>query len=420
MQIEQLFLERKKNPILNTSYPISPIDWNTYKRKEELDFSDDDKISFYIHIPFCQHLCDFCEYVRTSIPNSDIQSLYLKGIKKDIDQFLEKYPFRQLCGFDIGGGTPTALNDKNFEFLMNIYGDAISKMTLTSDFEPSIESTFQTIDLEKSKMICNSGFRRVSFGIQSSVKIVQQSNNRVNPDMDQMLNVFDMLHHVGISKINIDLMYGLRQQNVADIQIDIDTIKRLDPEQVTLYELRTNMLSHVYDNSKDMLFQYYSALYEGLISLGYKSRFGQNTFSKNQSDLGLSSYLRNRMLQFNAYRGFGISAQSMSKYGVSYNVGKNDLHIKNLLDLKSFPAKDTYVLPSDELLSKYIAISAYYGQFSIKVADRILGQSFRSLYSQEINFCLSKGYLESDANLLTITREGFKYYGAIFSLFFSK
>lgn len=106
-------------------------------------------------------------------------------------------------------------------------------------------------------------------------------------------------------------------------------IEILNPEQVTLYELRTNMIREPSYLSKDELYYAYRCLYEGLIALGYHARFGQNTFSKYIADHGVSSYLRSRMLDGVAYKGFGLSAQSMNNEGISYNIGKNSCQLKN-------------------------------------------------------------------------------------------
>ena len=88
--------------------------------------------------------------------------------------------------------------------------------------------------------------------------------------------------------------------------------------------------------TKDELYNSYSFLYNSLCDLGYYARFGQNTFSKRANDIGVSSYLRERMMNAGAYKGFGISAQSMSRNGVSYNIGKLKKSFNDLLAMKSY------------------------------------------------------------------------------------
>lgn len=103
----------------------------------------------------------------------------------------------------------------------------------------------------------------------------------------------------------------MKGQTAESLRHDAETLAFLNPEQITLYELRTNMIKEESHLSKQELFYFYSYLYNKLISMGYSARFGQNTFSKSPTDMGVSSYLRSRMLEGVAYKGFGISAQSM-------------------------------------------------------------------------------------------------------------
>lgn len=417
--LEELWMSRKNNQLYNTSYPLSPDDWKKYRRAGELDFSGVRQLAFYIHIPFCRHLCPFCEYKRTTTPSKEIQQRYLSGLETDVKAFIDKYPDVELSGFDIGGGTPTALSTANFGRLMDLYKHTVQRLHLSAQYEPSIEGTFQTLTTEKTRMITAAGFRRVSLGIQSANKLVQQSNGRINPDSAFMLQTINTLRTEGVEKINIDLMYGLKGQDLPHLQNDLDLIEILSPEHVTLYEFRPNLLGVNENMSKEELYRSYNFLYKGLTALGYNSRFGQNTFSKNSTDKGLSSYLRNRMFHFMPYKGFGIAAQSMSPQGISYNIGKegNRLDTELLLS-NTFPAADCYLLPRHELLSKYLAVSAYGGFISFEVANRILKDDFGKVFDAEICFCLDRGLMDRHKDRLRITPEGFKHYGATFSLFY--
>ena len=418
MTPQQLFEKRKNNEFFNTSYPLLPEDWVPYKQIGELDFSSCDELSFYLHIPFCQHLCPFCEYRRMLLPSSEMQRHYLQGVHADIHDFIQKHPSFTLMGWDIGGGTPTALDDGNFSYLMDIYQESVDALPIVEDFEPSIEGTFQTMTAYKLSRIKEAHLRRVSMGVQSTVAHVQRSNGRVNPLLDVMADKISEIHAMGIDKVNLDLMYGLKYQTIEDIQQDLLNITQLSPEQITLYELRTNQTGQKINADKSELFHFYDTLYDGLIAHGYKGRYGQNTFTKDHSDLGLSSYLRYRMLQGLPYKGFGLSAQSSSYSGVSYNCGKQGDTIDGILKFDRYPVEDNYVLPPRERLSKYIAISGYFGGFSISVANAILHGDFKSEFEQELDFCLSEHLLTFEGDELRITRKGFKHYGAVFSLFY--
>lgn len=417
MGIKELFEQRKDDSRWNTSYPLSPEDWSAYRVQGPLPFDEDKTLSFYVHIPFCRQLCSFCEYTRMLCPDEELQRAYLSAIANDIRRFKEQYPGIVLQGFDIGGGTPTSLSEDNFRLLMDIYDEALSGLTLTADFEPSIEATFDTLSVAKLERMAGSGIRRLSLGVQSSSTDVLHGHHRKSPQQTEIETWLHRAWGAGIEKVNLDFMYGLAGQTTASIAHDLDLIHSLRPQQVTLYELRTNMIQTKDIPDKETLYAQYCQLYDGLHGMGYVARFGQNTFSLSESDHGVSSYLRHRMLEGASYKGFGISAQSMSRAGVSYNTGKMAPSIRHNLTEPTFGEQFTYLLPPQELASKYLAIAAYNGSFSMKTVED-LGIP-KDTFKDPLDFCLSAGLLHEDKTTgkYHITKPAFKHYGAVFSLF---
>ena len=419
MTIAELFQSRKNDPRWNTSYPLNPSDWAAYRVQGSLSFENDSRISFYVHIPFCKQLCSFCEYTRMLCPDENVQRDYLLAIDNDIEQFKQRYKDIALLGFDIGGGTPTSLSENNFSLLMQIYRNAILGLCVDDRYEPSIEGTFNTLSEQKLEEMATNGFQRLSLGVQSSCSSVLHHHQRRNASEAMMSSWLTKAWDKGIKKVNLDFMYGLKGQNESTIRQDLRLISRLKPQQVTLYELRTNMISAKETFTKELLYSQYAQYYEGLIAMGYNARFGQNTFSVDAKDEGVSSYLRERMLNGAAYKGFGLSAQSMSSVGLSYNIGKVAHANVALLSASSYPEEYTYSLPKKEMAAKYMAISAYNGSFSL---DRLLSYGIKKESLNEIlDFCFSQGLLlyENDKKHVIVTPKGFVHYGALFSLFFS-
>jgi oxygen-independent coproporphyrinogen-3 oxidase len=123
------------------------------------------------------------------------------------------------------------------------------------------------------------------------------------------------------------------------------------------------------------------------------------------------------MIDGTAYKGFGISAQSMSRVGVAYNIGKNSANLKTLINDTTYGEDYTYNLPPLELASKYIAIAAYHGSFSLTHLTELLGADATTYYHQQLSFCQANGLLTTTGDVITCAPKGFKYYGAVFSLF---
>ena len=418
MDIAEIFETRKNDPRWNTSYPLSPEDWARYRVTGRLSFKKDNRLSFYIHIPFCKQLCSFCEYTRMLCPKEDVQRDYLLALNHDIEHFKQCYTNFTLLGFDIGGGTPTSLSEDNFSLLMRIYKDTISGINLSAVYEPSIEGTFNTLSERKLEEMSMNGFHRLSLGVQSSCGSVLQQHHRGQSSEAVMSLWIKKAWDKGIRKVNLDFMYGLQGQNGLTIRQDLELIRCLKPQQVTLYELRTNMISNKASCSKSELYEQYSQYYDGLITLGYNARFGQNTFSFDTLDQGLSSYLRERMLNGAAYKGFGLSAQSMSSTGLSYNIGKLSLELHRFLNNTGYPEEYTYLLPPHELAAKYVAISAYNGSFSIQRLKEM--GAYEESMKETLDFLISQGHLyRGKDKRLYVSKKGFAHYGAVFSLLYS-
>ena len=88
------------------------------------------------------------------------------------------------------------------------------------------------------------------------------------------------------------------------------------------------------------------------------------------------------------------------------------------VNIKSFSEEFTYILPKEELVSKYIAISAYYGSFSLKRITELIGFDYAAHCKEQIDYCTSNVLITIKEGRINITKKGFAHYGAVFSLFY--
>lgn len=415
--IEELFKIADNNLKVNTAYPIFKESFKKYISNNDI-FENVDKLSFYIHVPFCKQLCKFCEYTKFLAGNENSEEKYLTLLNNQIENFINNHDIKKIYGFDIGGGTPTALSDKNFEKLINIHLDLENRYEKINDYEKSIEISFSTINDNKIDLIKNANFNRISVGMQSINKKLLDDNNRYYSQIEDILKIKEMIQNKNIEKLNIDLMYGLTNQNDDMLQSTIEAIKIINPEQVTLYETRFNRNNMDYSKiTRDLQYEQYSKLYNELIKLGYKGRFGKNTFTKT-NDEGVSSYLKYRMTECIPYKGFGISAQSMSLQGLSYGIMKNT-DLKYIPDLNEIKEGYNYSLPKSEIAAKYISIAMYNGSFNLDVLNGILQENAKKYFKEEFDYLFKNEYISEINNEIILTQKGFRYYGAICSLFWS-
>ena len=423
MEIAKLFNKVKDNVLINTSYPLDKSIWKDY-RVDKMDlFENVDELSLYFHIPFCKNLCKFCEYTRFNNVSKEDMNKYVDLLQDQFTLWIQNRSISKLYGLDIGGGTPTCLPNDAFERLMTTIGGLDKNIPTVDNFCKSIEGSFATIDDTKAKLIgVYGGFKRVSMGVQSTSKTILESNDReVNP-LYKMQDVFNRLYKSGVEKINLDFMYGMNNQTLDSIKDSFKIIDTLQPQHVTVYETRynsNNIAPQLTMVNKDNIYNQYSTIYDELINRGYKADFGANTFSKDDHDRGLSSYLYHRMFNFVPYKGFGISAQSCSETGISYNSGKNNKSYLDSLINGKIQEEYIYKLPVDELVGKYVSVGMYSGEFNLEVIKR-LSRKHNTLidYNSEIRYLLENEMITLKGNKVKVTQKGFKYYGAIATLFY--
>lgn len=418
--IDEIFNSRVNNCLYNTSYPLSPQQWQKYRTGNRLSFAEVKDYSWYIHIPFCKSLCRFCEYTRFKAVDRETEKHYLQILRDDIAGFVQNTTANSvLHGLDIGGGTPTALSHNSLYDLILLTNYYTGRLSRATDFCGSIEGSFNTVDEEKIRIITDNAryISRMSFGLQSSADLMT-GQNRNNGSLKHMVQVFEWCRKYGINILNIDLMYGLPDQTGKDIVEVMDIVRELMPEHLTLYEYRTNMLNGATPLDTDTRYLQYGQLFNLISDLNYIGHFGSNTFSRTGDD-GLSSYLRHRMIENGAYKGFGIAAQSKSHEGISYNIGKRGETLNDCMASGTFETGgQTYLLPPREMLAKYLAISGYHSRFRLSKMNDIIGNDSMKTYREEFDYLLHNELITIEDDWVFITKDGFKYYGAILSLFY--
>jgi oxygen-independent coproporphyrinogen-3 oxidase len=415
---ERLFRLASDDVCCNTSYPISPDYFTAYRAHDCDIMAGVSSLAFYIHVPFCNSLCRFCEYTRVRSGKEAQESRYVDLLERQIEGWRAAHPYSLVHGLDVGGGTPTALNPRDFARVMKMAAE-LFREGRAFDFEPSVEFSYDTITAEKMSAIGDAGFTRASTGLQVVDKRFLSEMGRASPALERMQLVNAGLKAAGVVKLNLDIMYGFAGQAGKSFEATLHALEILKPEQVTLYEVRYNMnaLAHA-GVTREPNYTLYSHLYDGLVSMGYRARFGQNTFSR-ADDEGVSSYLRHRMFDGIPYKGFGISAQSMSPVGLAYNSLKN-YSGECLPEIAEIVEKDVYRLPGEELAAKYVAVALYGGRFKLSVITDFLGANARAHFASELDFLVSGGYLSiDDLGECRVTRKGFWEYGAIAALFWS-
>ena len=181
----------------------------------------------YIHIPFCDCICSYCDFCKMLYNNKYINN-YLDNLEKEI---INRYKNELIKSIYIGGGTPSSLSYQELERLFNI----IKIFKLDSNYEFTIECNVNNLDINKIKLFKDNGVNRVSLGVQSFNKEILTILNRFHT-YKEVYSVINNLKSNNINNINIDLIYGVTD-NIDIVKKDIDYFLSLDIPHISCYSL---------------------------------------------------------------------------------------------------------------------------------------------------------------------------------------
>ena len=191
--------------------------------------------ALYLHVPFCLRKCPYCSFF--SLAGKDhLHKLYAEAVGRQIKQ--EATRLAGSCRLEtifFGGGTPTLLPAAT---LAQLLGDCLDCFPTVTDneLEITIEVNPATVAKNDLEILRRAGFNRLSIGVQSFTGRELALLGRPHTASDARRTLLDA-RRAGFTNINLDLMYGLPGQRVADWRYNLKQALALEPEHLSLYEL---------------------------------------------------------------------------------------------------------------------------------------------------------------------------------------
>lgn len=174
--------------------------------------------SLYVHIPFCRHICSYCDFAKVYYQAKWVDE-YLECLAQELDIRQANRPFETVY---IGGGSPSALNISQLERLFEIL-----KKPLSHCKEATIEVNPEDLDESKARLFKAAGIQRVSMGVQTFNQSLLEKLDR-HHDLSMIKRSTMMLEQVGISLISFDFIYGLPKQTMADLKEDLNILSTFE------------------------------------------------------------------------------------------------------------------------------------------------------------------------------------------------
>jgi len=190
-------------------------------------------VGFYIGIPFCPSRCLYCSFVAAQKAGADAHQRYLDALVKECAQI----PKDKINTVYIGGGTPTAFSEKDFERLLQI----------AAPFANNVEYTVEagrpdSITIEKLRLMKDYGVSRIAINPQSLNDTTLERIGR-NHTSNEFYKAYEMTLQVGFDNINTDIIIGLPGESIEDVQHTMAGLKKLNSPHVTVHTLAVKRAS---------------------------------------------------------------------------------------------------------------------------------------------------------------------------------
>jgi len=189
-------------------------------------------LALYIHWPWCVRKCPYCDFNSHESKEPVPEQAYLDALRADLEQSLPLIWGRKIHTVFIGGGTPSLISAAGLDRLMS---DLRTLLPLDLDAEITMEANPGTFEAEKFKAFRASGINRLSIGIQSFDSRHLQALGRIH-DAEEAIRAVGIAQ-ANFDNFNLDLMYALPGQTLAEAQADIDMALSFAPPHLSLYYL---------------------------------------------------------------------------------------------------------------------------------------------------------------------------------------
>ncbi|NDO74891.1 MULTISPECIES: oxygen-independent coproporphyrinogen III oxidase [Shewanella] len=193
--------------------------------------SKSDKLSLYIHIPFCAKLCYYCGCNKVITRHQHKADQYIEYLAAEIVKRAPLFKHYTVTQMHWGGGTPTFLNPEQIIKLSSLLK---SHFNFAEQGEYSIEVDPREIELSMLDALKEAGFNRISIGVQDFNKEVQAAVNR-EQDEDFIFALIKKAKEMGFVSTNVDLIYGLPHQTPETFAETIQRILDLSPDRLSVF-----------------------------------------------------------------------------------------------------------------------------------------------------------------------------------------
>ncbi len=365
--------------------------------------------SLYIHIPFCEKICTYCDFAK-EIDSTDKQDAYINALISEIKIYKAYYDSLQTIF--IGGGTPSILSNENIVKLSQALHEYINMDEIR---EFTMECNPNDLTLAKLKTIQSMGVNRLSLGVQTFNDDHLTFLNRTHRAKD-VLKAFEAIKTVSFDSVSVDMLFALPNQTIEQLKEDLRILSTLNVNHVSYYNLileeKTKLYSLVQKGKVSLLddeleASMFELIIDTLTIQGFH-HYEISNFCKNNHQ-GLHNV---KIWQDGDYLGLGVGAHSKYHHKRFYNKRRIKHYIETLNNDQK-PPYETYEYEPirDYLLNGFrllqgINVKDYNHRFKEDIFKRY--PVFKQL--------IDEGFLNYKVPYLSLSHKGLMYGNAIFGI----
>ena len=374
------------------------------------------EIGIYVHIPFCSSKCFYCDFNSFANKGGYIEK-YVKCLQKEIKNVGDRVRLNSNGNYAelpiaktlyIGGGTPSFIDAKYIEQIMDTIQ---TNFEIDKNIEATIEVNPGTVTLKKLQKYREIGINRLSIGLQTSNDDLLKLIGRIH-NFEQFLQTVNLAKLAGFSNINVDMMIGLPNQTIYDVEDTLNKLIKLDVTHISVYSLIVEEGTKIEKLLNDGTLKLPDEEIERYMYWFAKRKLEENGYIHYEiSNFAKIPYRSKHNLDCwnqKEYIGFGVSASSYEE-GVRYrNKDEIEEYIKNI---EADEERKNVII--DEKQDKQTMMNEYMILGLRKINGININEFRRKFevsplykYNKELTKLVREGLINIDTNNIRLSKKG--------------
>ena len=358
----------------------------------------------YIHIPFCERKCFYCDFY--SVDNLELREEFLKSLSKEL--FLRSVidDNKEMDTIYFGGGTPSVMDPQYIDGMLN---DINYFYSIAPNAEITIECNPNSLTLDKLKAYKKSGINRISLGVQSFIDSELFFLRRLHNSVDARKSI-DNIFNSGFSNVSLDLIYSVPGTDLQSLDYNLSEIVKYKPQHISAYSL-------IYEGGTPLTNDLESGVFEKLDEtleadmyayvMKYLQDHGYEHYEvSNYSLPEFKSRHNSNYWNHTEYLGFGPSAHSFLN---GRRIANHSDIRKYFLDLNigMLPIVSEEMLTDEMLFEEFVFLGLRSEGINLSKLNQQFNVDFVENNKNIVTSLINEGYIIQSDDILRLTDKGF-------------